>query len=130
MKSVFSFFLLIGLTGLLGCNTGKSNTETEKTSDEFEAKEENLAEMPFIETDTVIIQNMEFQPHNVLVHKGRKLVWLNKGIVGHNVTENPDRTWTSGDFEVGETWEMTPTESFDYLCTIHPTMTGSVKVVD
>jgi len=81
-------------------------------------------------TDTVVIDNMEFQPAQLTIHRGDTVVWINKGIVEHNVTEDSLETWTSGDINIGETWKMTPEESFHYFCSIHPTMKGVVSVVE
>lgn len=121
-KAIFLISLLAVVT--ISCNTsGKKEAVEEVASVEIE-------EDVFIKADTVKIHSMQFIPKNVLATKGQKLVWVNEGIVGHNVTEEPDRSRTSGDFEPGESWEMTIDESFDYLCTLHPTMTGSVKVIE
>lgn len=80
-------------------------------------------------TDTVIIQNMEFQPANLKINKGDTVVWINKGIVAHNVTEDTAHTWTSGDINVGSSWKKVVDSSFHYECSIHPTMKASVVVV-
>lgn len=78
--------------------------------------------------DTVIIEGMEFKPAEIHINGGDKIVWINKGIVTHDVSRDPDRTWTSGDLEVGQTFEMIPEGDFDYFCSIHPTMKGKVRI--
>ncbi len=78
--------------------------------------------------DTVIIQSMQFQPADLHASAGDTIIWINKGIVAHNVTEDTARTWTSGDINVGSSWKRVADNSFNYLCTIHPTMKGSVTV--
>lgn len=78
-------------------------------------------------TDTVTIQNMEFTPKNLTINKGDTVVWLNKGIVAHNVTDTLQKI-ASGDINVGSTWKMVPEKSFNYFCSIHPTMTAQITV--
>lgn len=110
-----NFFVLyavcgLALTGLLSCNNA-SNDQTKAPK-----------------TDTVVIENMQFIPGELVIHKGDTVVWINKGIVGHNVTDDPGASWTSGNIEVGATWKTAPQESLKYFCTIHPTMKGTITV--
>lgn len=79
-------------------------------------------------TDTVVIENMQFNPSQLSIHSGDTIVWINKGIVTHNVTEDTMKKWTSGDINVGDSWKTVPQKDFNYLCTIHPAMKGSVVI--
>lgn len=76
----------------------------------------------------VIIKGMQFIPQNLSVPAGDTIIWINKDIVAHNVTQDTARAWTSGEIAVGESWTLVPNEGFDYLCTLHPTMKASVSV--
>ncbi|MGB3342444.1 MAG: plastocyanin/azurin family copper-binding protein [Aequorivita sp.] len=78
-------------------------------------------------THTVIISQMKFNPENLKVKKGDKVVWINKDIVPHDVTEI-NKKWTSGPMKTGDKWSKTITESFDYFCSIHLVMKGSVTI--
>lgn len=86
------------------------------------------APLPKPKTDTVVIENMQFGPAQLNILAGDTVIWINKGIVTHNVTEDTAQTWTSGDIKVGDSWKTIPEKSFKYLCTVHPTMKGSVTV--
>lgn len=79
-------------------------------------------------TDTVVIENMQFNPVQVHINQGDTVIWINKGIVAHNVTEDSARTWTSGDINIGDSWKTVPEKDFNYLCTIHPAMKGSIII--
>jgi plastocyanin len=81
-------------------------------------------------TDTIFIENMQFVPSQISIHKGDEVIWINKGIVGHNVTDVESQAWTSGNIEPGSSWKMKPTESIQYFCTIHPTRKGSVTLIE
>lgn len=78
--------------------------------------------------DTVVIKGMVFKPEKLLVHKGDIVVWVNKDIVAHNVTDFPENKWTSGTLNRGSSWKKTIDETFDYYCSIHPTMKGKIVV--
>ena len=90
-----------------------------------DVQEKEVASMAI---DTVVIEGMQFNPSEVYINKGDKIVWINKGIVTHDVSQDPDKSWTSGNLEVGKTFEMSPEGDFDYFCSIHPTMKGKVHV--
>ncbi|MBS1763524.1 MAG: plastocyanin [Bacteroidetes bacterium] len=81
-------------------------------------------------TDTVIIEGMQFKPKQLTVYKGDTIIWINNDIVAHNVTEDTAQTWTSDSIDIGKTWTMIPSKSFNYLCSIHPTMKGVVTVIE
>ncbi len=77
---------------------------------------------------TVIIKGMAFDPAELHVHKGDTIVWINKDIVPHNITVFPGDEWTSGTMDLGSSWEKSISKTFDYYCSIHPTMKGKIIV--
>lgn len=90
----------------------------------FKKSDSNLDKLT---THTVIIQGMKFVPEKIHVKKGDVVKWINKDIVPHDVTEI-DKAWTSGPLNPGQNWSKTITEDFDYFCSIHIVMKGSVIV--
>ncbi len=54
---------------------------------------------------------------------------LNDDFVAHTVTDIED-SFDSGFVQAGSTWSYTFEKAgeFDYLCTLHPWMTGTVSV--
>lgn len=79
-------------------------------------------------THTVEIAQMKFQPANLTVHIGDTVVWINKDIVAHDVTQVPTSTWTSSNLAPGKSWKMAVQESDDYYCSIHIVMVGKLIV--
>lgn len=79
---------------------------------------------------SVLIVDNEFQPTLVTVRTGGVVVWVwGTGVTGqHNVTfadsSRASPTQTQGTYSA----TFTTAGTFDYICTIHPTMTGSVVV--
>jgi|SRR5690554_2045307 len=78
--------------------------------------------------DTVFINGMKFTPGELHVNKGASVIWINEGIVPHDVSDFPAKAWTSDTIMVGESWEKTIDESFDYFCSIHLMMKGKIIV--
>ncbi|HVY73611.1 MAG TPA: plastocyanin/azurin family copper-binding protein [Puia sp.] len=81
-------------------------------------------------TDTVMISQMKFQPAELTVHAGDTVVWVNKDMVVHDITQAPVGTWSSGPLASGKSWKMAVQQSDDYYCSIHVVMTGKVVVVN
>ena len=120
MKDFFlAIVVLILFAAVISCN----NKNTEKKSDTNSAIQSISTH-----TDTVIIQGMQSQPAKLTINSGDTVLWINKDIVTHNVTEDTAQTWTSGDIVVDSSWRLVPKNDFNYLCSIHPTMKGSVTI--
>lgn len=73
----------------------------------------------------VDIQTFQFQPKQLTVAPGDTIVWINRDIVPHTVTENGG-TWRSQPLEEGQSWEMVVDHHgpFTYFCEFHPHMIG------
>jgi plastocyanin len=77
---------------------------------------------------TVEIKQMKFEPAILNVHKGDEVIWINKDIVDHDVTEENKKTWTSSKLPMGASWRMVVTKSELYYCSIHVVMKGKIIV--
>lgn len=80
-----------------------------------------------VKTDTVLIEGMKFNPALLKVNKGDTILFINKDIVDHDVTEE-NNEWTSGVIKVGESWKMEAVQNFNYYCSIHLVMKGTVEI--
>lgn len=79
-------------------------------------------------TYTVEIKDMKFVPENITVNKGDTIIWINKDIVPHDVTEEKSKAWTSSIIPADGSWKMVATEAADYYCSIHVVMKGKIAV--
>jgi plastocyanin len=77
----------------------------------------------------VDIHNFAFNPGSLSVAVGDTVTWTNTDTVAHTVTSR-DGTFNSGTLEPGKTFTFTFTKagSFDYVCSFHPNMTGTIVV--
>jgi plastocyanin len=84
------------------------------------------------ESVAVDIKDIKFNPHDVTVPVGGKIVWTNSDSVGHNVTkeDGPGADFGSDTLNQGDTFEQTFDEAGEikYVCTIHPGQDGTIKV--
>jgi plastocyanin len=77
----------------------------------------------------VVIENMQFNPAQVTVHAGDRIVWVNKDLFPHTVTAL-DKTFDSGSIATGVSWSYVARKKGEvaYGCTFHPTMKGTIRV--
>lgn len=80
-------------------------------------------------THIVTIYQMKFDPQNIKVKKGDIVEWVNKDFVPHDVTEI-DRKWTSKPLQQGNKFSKVITKDFNYFCSIHLVMKGSVTLTN
>ncbi len=76
-----------------------------------------------------------YSPSELTTLAGSNVTWLNDSVTIHTVTsgnplDGPDGTFDSSIIMSGDTFSHTFTESgnYQYYCTIHPWMTGTVIV--
>lgn len=71
-----------------------------------------------------------YHPGSVEVAVGSTVVWTNRTAVAHNVVFKEPSVQSSGLFNEGETFSTNFERkgTFEYYCTLHPTMRGEVRV--
>ncbi len=75
------------------------------------------------------IADFTFDPADVSVAAGTAVTWTNDDGAAHRIKANDD-SFESEDLAQGDTFEHTfdTAGTFDYICAIHPQMTGTVTV--
>ncbi len=107
--------LVTSIVGLLGRDTGPR----EGTGSTAGARAED-----------VTIVDFSFDPTNLTVAVGDTVTWTNEDDAVHTVTSDGDGPLDSGDLDAAASYEATFGQpgTFAYICTIHPSMDGTVKV--
>ena len=82
-----------------------------------------------VATTTVAIKNFAFSPATITVKSGATVVWTNDDSVDHTVSFQNNGI-SSADLGTNDTFSHTFTTpgTYNYLCTIHPFMHGTVIV--
>ena len=78
---------------------------------------------------TVVIENMQFNPAELQVHRGERIVWVNKDLFPHTAT-SASHAFDSGSIGANSSWTYVASKAGEYAygCTFHPTMKGMLKV--
>jgi plastocyanin len=86
---------------------------------------------PAASRDAVTITGFAFSPEVVEVEAGTEVSWTNEDPTPHTVTAE-DASFDSGTLDPGSDFStrFDRTGTYAYLCQIHPTMRGTVRVVD
>jgi plastocyanin len=79
---------------------------------------------------SVTMKGIAFNPAEVTIKAGDTVTWTNEDSVGHDVTGDAFKSGDAGGIGQGDTFEHTfdKAGTFDYVCTVHPGMEGTVKV--
>jgi plastocyanin len=76
----------------------------------------------------VVIAGFAFSPRTVTVNVGDAITWTNRDGQTHTATSGS--AWNTGDINDGQSRSITfrSAGTYDYICAIHPQMTGTVVV--
>ena len=113
-------------------NSSNGNTNTTGTNQSNTNSSTTNSNQSVASTGAVTIENMMFTPSQITVAKGGTVTWTNNDSVPHTVTDDLSNAGgpASGDIQPGKTYSFTfdKTGSFQYHCTIHPSMRGTIVV--
>jgi plastocyanin len=81
-------------------------------------------------TVSVEISNFAFQPASVTIQVGDTVTWTNLDSTAHTATDTGSGALFDGAMNQGESFSYTFTQpgTVNYICTLHPEMTGAVIV--
>ncbi|MGA9397225.1 MAG: cupredoxin family copper-binding protein [Anaerolineaceae bacterium] len=76
------------------------------------------------------ISGFAFTPQSAMVKVGTTVTWTNKDSATHNIKAD-DGSFESGPINQGEsfTFQFNTPGTFPYICTVHPSMQGTITVV-
>lgn len=119
---LFSVFLAIGCTDY----KGQTATTTETPAVTPAETPQPISNGKVVE---VSIQGFAFDPASVEISPGDTVKWTNRDSAPHIIKGS---TFESESLAKGDTYEFVFTESgvYDYICSIHPSMKGTVTVVE
>jgi plastocyanin len=104
---------------------------TEEAEDATETESEPAPSGEASKSEKVDIVEFTYQPDPVVVQVGGKVTWQNQDTAPHTATAD-DGSFDTGTIEKGKIGSETFKEAgtFTYFCEIHPTMHGTVEVVE
>ncbi len=130
MNKILIFILTLALL-LTACNSNKDSKTTASTTTQQipDSKEPLESSTQPSQSVSVAIQGNKFSPSSLKIKVGSIVTWTNMDSVPHNV-KSSDGTLDSPDLFKGDSWSFTFTKSgtYNYICSIHPFMKGSITV--
>jgi plastocyanin len=110
---------MLCVVGVLVCGTALASC----------AQSGQAADRPQPKTHTVIMEGMVFRPNVITIAAGDTVVWINKDFVPHTATSSA-AGFDSTIVAANKSWRYTfeRTGDFDYICSLHPTMTAALHV--
>lgn len=137
MKKVIAItsylFLTLFLAGCSSQTTAPAPEQTSTSSAMPAVTGQPVDEMVVSEGETapktinVSIKNFAFNPPTITINPGDTVTWTNEDSVAHTATGDD---FDTGHLEKGQSGSYTfqSAGTFDYICTIHPSMKGQVIV--
>jgi plastocyanin len=87
---------------------------------------------PAVVGDALVIRidNFSFNPPELRLPRGRKVMWINADDVPHLIASADGRFRASGALDTGGQYVLTldTPGTYSYFCTLHPRMTGRIVV--
>ena len=109
----------------------EAGAESESGEEETETGSEPAPSGEASKSEKVDIVEFTYQPDPVVVQAGGKVIWQNQDTAPHTATAD-DGSFDTGTIEKGKIGSESFKEAgtFTYFCEIHPTMHGTVEVVE
>ncbi|HMI82014.1 MAG TPA: cupredoxin family copper-binding protein [Solirubrobacterales bacterium] len=142
LKPLLTAALVALSLGLVACGGGGSDSTSTEAEPAPSASEESEEAGETTESEAapsgeaaksekVQIVEFTYEPDPVVVQVGGKVSWQNEDTAPHTATAD-DGSFDTGTIEQGKLGSATFKEAgtFTYFCEIHPTMHGTVEVVE
>jgi plastocyanin len=83
-------------------------------------------------SDAVVIKmvDIKFDPKDATAEAGRQICWVNEETIEHNAVAEQGADFKSELFGKGQTFTTTVDQpgTVEYVCTVHPGMTGTIEI--
>ena len=135
LKPLLAAALVALSLGLVACggsgSDSSSGAESTSSSEEDSTESETAPSGKAAKSEKVQIVEFTYEPDPVVVQAGGKVIWQNEDSAPHTATAD-DGSFDTGTIETGKLGSATFKEpgTFTYFCEIHPTMHGTVEVVE
>ena len=81
-----------------------------------------------VETTNVMIDNFTFEPAQLTVKVGTTVTWKNRDDIPHTVVSAGKFRSKTMDTDDSYSFTFTAAGDYKYFCSLHPHMTGMIKV--
>jgi plastocyanin len=80
----------------------------------------------------IAMVDIKFDPEDATAQVGQEICWVNEDSIDHNAVAESGADFESDLFGQGQTFTATVEEAgtVEYVCTVHPGMTGTIEVTE
>jgi plastocyanin len=130
MKRLLSTVTVLALGAALVAGCGGSSSSSKSTSSAAPSSTGAAAAPAAGGATTVSMKNIQFSPKSITAKVGQTVTWTNDDAVDHNVLATSGATFKSSIIGQGKTYstKLTKAGTIQYVCTIHPGMSGMIVV--
>jgi|WetSurSiteA1Bulk_404760.scaffolds.fasta_scaffold13787_3 plastocyanin len=131
MKLIRSIITMMVILVLAAACTPAAQTNTNSDSSTTPSGgSEPAAGTTFEGTATIEMKNFSFSPEIATVKIGTEVTWINMDGASHNVTAD-DNSFTSQQLSQNDSFKFVFNQpgTYTYTCTTHPSMKGTIIVV-
>lgn len=129
---VIVIIIILAVGGWLVFGSKNSNKTPNNSTGNTSQNSQSSSSSGQPSTGAIGIRNMMFTPSQITVAKGGTVTWTNNDSTTHTVIDDLSNAGGphSGDIAPGQTYSFTfnKTGSFQYHCSIHPSMRGTIVV--
>jgi len=127
-KIVFYGLLLVALLAFTGC-TGTKSIPAQQTTVVETTNPPSTGDSGG-KTYNIDISNFAFSPATLNIKKGDTVIWTNSDTVPHTIAGDSGTELESDQLSKGQTYTHTfnTAGTFNYHCSIHKSMTGTITV--
>lgn len=127
-KWIVSIIILIVLAAFGGFYLVLNNQEQVPTN--ISTTTESIVNVPTQTSVTVNISDFAFNPVTLRIKTGTRVIWMNEGVVSHNVVSDTEDFPASSILSKGQSFSHTFSSAgtIKYHCSIHPTMKATIIV--
>ncbi|MFA5127139.1 MAG: plastocyanin/azurin family copper-binding protein [Patescibacteria group bacterium] len=120
-KKILLLVALVLMFGVSGCGRPSNNDANGNIGDQ------NLNMILPDNTVRVRIKDSQFISKTAIIKAGMTVLWVNQDNVDHQIKST---TFSSPKLKPGDTFSYTfdNVGVYDYVCSLHPTMAGSISV--
>lgn len=122
--------VVVAALALAGCtsNADDKNNPTDPTNPTNPTNPTGPTTPAANESKTINIERLMYSPTPLEVPVGTNVTWVNKDLVAHTATATGK--FDTGNIDAGKSKSLvlSTAGTYDYVCKIHPTMSGKITV--
>ena len=126
---ILSFGALVAVIGLAACGSSSNGSSATTAAASVGTTATTAGGAAAATAGAVQIKGFAFKPGDLTIKAGSEVTWTNEDSTTHKI-KSDDGTFNSDNLGNGATFSHTfdKAGTFAYICSIHPTMKGTITV--